>query len=187
VVSDIEGFKANIELATTGEDLARIKTSQMEAQEARVVLAKELVKQAELNLSYTRITSPVRGFVTKKKVETGQMVSKGQPIMAIVPLSLEDMWVTANFKETQITNVKAGQEVIIRVDTYPDAKIQGKVDSIMAGTGATFSLFPPENATGNFVKVVQRIPVKIVFNTENLSDMPDLRIGMSAVPIIYTR
>jgi len=187
VLSDLEGLKANIDLAATGEDQARIKTSQVEAQKAKVSLAKAMVKQAELNLSYTRITSPVRGFVTKKGVETGQMVAKGQPLMAIVPLSMEDMWITANYKETQITDVKAGQEVIIRVDTYPDAKIKGKVDSIMAGTGATFSLFPPENATGNFVKVVQRIPVKIIFNEENQSSVPVLRIGMSVVPTIYTR
>jgi len=112
------------------------------------------------------------------------MVSKGQLLMAVVPLNPEDLWITANYKETQLTRVHPGQEVRIRVDTFPDLELRGKVDSIMAGTGSVFSLFPPENATGNFVKVVQRIPVKITLDLKGHQAPPSLRIGMSAIPTI---
>jgi membrane fusion protein (multidrug efflux system) len=183
--AEIGSLKANIGLAATGEDQAKIKARQVEAQKAVVELALARLKQAELDLSYTTIVSPTDGHVTKKAVEPGLMVAKGQPIMAIVPLDPEELWITANYKETQLTHVKPGQEVIIRVDTYPGIKIKGRVDSIMAGTGAAFSLFPPENATGNFVKVVQRIPVKITFDHKDNGDLPQLRIGMSVVPTIH--
>jgi membrane fusion protein (multidrug efflux system) len=103
----------------------------------------------------------------------------------VVPLNPEDLWLTANYKETQLTRVKPGQKVAIRLDTYPGLEIKGRVHSIMAGTGSVFSLFPPENATGNFVKVVQRIPVKITFDQNELSTLPPLRIGMSVVPTIF--
>lgn len=181
--SDMEALRANVALAATGQDTAEIKARQVEAQKARVEFARTRVKQAELNLSYTTLPSPVDGYVTRKSVEPGLAVSKGQPLMAVVPLSPRTLWVTANYKETQLTHVRPGQEVILHIDTYPDLKIKGRVDSIMAGTGAVFSLFPPENATGNFVKVVQRIPVKIVFASDN-PPPPPLRIGMSVVPTI---
>jgi membrane fusion protein (multidrug efflux system) len=184
--AEVELLKANIALAATGEDQARIKARQVEAQKARVELARARVKQAELDLSYTTILSPTDGFVTKKRVEPGLLVSKGQPLMAVVPLNPEELWVTANYKETQLTHVKPGQEVIIRVDTYPGAEFRGRVESIMAGTGAAFSLFPPENATGNFVKIVQRIPVKIALDQKDKGNLPLLRIGMSVVPTIFT-
>jgi membrane fusion protein (multidrug efflux system) len=183
--AEIGSLKANIGLAATGEDQAKIKARQVEAQKAVVELAQARLKQAELDLSYTTIVSPTDGHVTKKGVEPGLMVAKGQPIMAIVPLDPEELWISANYKETQLTHVKPGQEVTIRVDTYPGVKIKGRVDSIMAGTGAAFSLFPPENATGNFVKVVQRIPVKITFDKKDNGRLPQLRIGMSVVPTIY--
>lgn len=147
-----------------------------------VVAQKEKTLEIQrLALSYTKIVSPARGYVTRKNVEAGNFVSAGQPLMTIV--GLDDVWIVANYKETQLTRVRPGQKVTIRVDTYPDKTFSGKVDSIMAGTGSVFSLFPPENATGNFVKVVQRIPVKIVL--EKASD-PDhvLRVGMSVVPTI---
>ncbi len=139
---------------------------------------------AELNRSYTKIYAPVDGFVTKRSVEVGNQVQQGLPLMAIVPL--EGTWITANYKETQLQRVKPGQKAKIRVDTYPGKTFQGKVDSIMAGTGSAFSLFPPENATGNFVKVVQRVPVKIVLD-EGTDPDHVLRVGMSVVPTIYTR
>jgi membrane fusion protein (multidrug efflux system) len=183
--AEINSLKANIGLAATGEDQAKIKARQVEAQKAVVELAQARLKQAELDLSYTTIISPTDGHVTKKRVEPGLLVSKGQPLMAVVPLNPGELWVTANYKETQLTHVKPGQEVFIRVDTYPGVKIKGRVDSIMAGTGAAFSLFPPENATGNFVKVVQRIPVKITFDRQDNGILPQLRIGMSVVPTIY--
>ena len=181
--ADMEALRANVALAATGQDTAEIKARQVEAQKARVELARAKVRQAELNLSYTTISSPGDGYVTRKSVEPGLTVSKGQPLMAVVPLSPKELWVTANYKETQLTHVRPGQEVILHIDTYPDREIKGRVDSIMAGSGAVFSLFPPENATGNFVKVVQRIPVKIVFAADNPSP-PPLRIGMSVVPTI---
>jgi membrane fusion protein (multidrug efflux system) len=141
------------------------------------------LERARLELSYTNIYSPARGYVTRSSVEVGNRVQPGQPLMSIVPL--DDIWVVANYKETQLENVRVGQPVEIAVDTYPDLTLKGRVESIMAGTGAAFSLFPPENATGTFVKVVQRIPVKIVL--ERKSDPEHvLRIGMSVVTTIDT-
>jgi membrane fusion protein, multidrug efflux system len=135
----------------------------------------------ELNMSYTKIYAPADGMVTKKNVEPGNRVQVGQPLMAIV--ALDDIWITANFKETQIEKIRPGQKVKIDVDTYSGATFDGKVDSIMAGTGAAFSLFPPENATGNYVKIVQRIPVKIVLDQKKDSSRI-LRVGMSVEPTI---
>jgi membrane fusion protein (multidrug efflux system) len=187
LTSDLSRQEANIKLAATGKDVADIKSRQVKAQNAKVDLAKARVKQAELDLSYTNIPSPTDGFITRKGVEPGLMASKGQPLMAVVPLHPEEIWVTANYKETQLTDVLPGQPVEIKVDTYPGVIIKGKVDSIMAGTGAAFSLFPPENASGNFVKVVQRIPVKITIDEDDHDSLPALRIGMSVVPTIFTR
>ncbi len=186
--AEMDGLKANVALAATGEDVAVIKARQVEAQKAKVQLARSRLKQAELDLAYTTVPSPADGYVTRKKVEPGLMVSKGQPLMAVVPLSPEELWITANYKETQLTHVHPGQEVMIKVDTFPDVNLRGKVDSIMAGTGSVFSLFPPENATGNFVKVVQRIPVKITLDLKGQQTPPSLRIGMSVIPtILVTR
>jgi len=142
-----------------------------------------LLDEARLRLEYTKIYASADGYVTRKTVEAGNQIQAGQPVMAVV--SLDDVHIIANYKETQIERVSPGQKVKIEVDTFPGKVFEGKVDSIMAATGAAFSLFPPENATGNFVKVVQRIPVKIVL--DKAAD-PDhvLRIGMSAVPTIIT-
>ena len=119
------------------------------------------------------------GFVTKKGVEPGQFVQKGQSLLAIVPRAV---WVTANFKETQLTRMRPGQPVDITVDAYPDLTFYGHVDSIQHGTGARFSLLPPENATGNYIKVVQRVPVKIVFGRSKETAHVLLAPGMSVVP-----
>jgi membrane fusion protein, multidrug efflux system len=136
------------------------------------------VQQAELNLAYTKIKAPMDGYVTNKKVATGDYLQVGQTLMALVP---PRVWVTANFKETQLRNMRPGQPATISVDAYPGLKLRGHIDSIQAGSGAAFSLLPPENATGNYVKVVQRVPVKIVFD-----EKPDaqhvLGPGMSVVP-----
>ncbi|MCB2185136.1 MAG: HlyD family secretion protein [Deltaproteobacteria bacterium] len=184
--ADLERAAAGIRLAATGEDQATIKSRQVEAQQARVALAKAQLHQAELNLEHTEIKTPIHGWVSKKNVEPGQMVSQGQPLLAVVPLNYDELWITANYKETELTNLKPGQPVDIEVDTYPGLKLKGKVHSIMAGTGAAFSLFPPENATGNFVKVVQRIPVKIVLEQPQGDAPPALRVGMSVIPTIFT-
>lgn len=139
------------------------------------------LKKAELNCGYTRIPAPSDGYITKKTVEVGNQIEDKQPLMAIVPL--DNIWVVANYKETQLEKVKPGQRVEVKVDTYPRKTFKGKVDSIMAGSGAVFSLFPPQNATGNYVKVVQRIPVKIVLE-RGTDPQHVLRIGMSVVPTI---
>lgn len=145
---------------------------------AKTAEARVDVEQARLQLSYTKVLAPTAGHVTGKKVEEGTYVNVGQPLLAVVP---EAMYVIANFKETQLTHMRPGQPVTVTVDAYPGVTFDAHVDSIQAGTGAAFSLFPPENATGNFVKVVQRVPVKIVFN-----EPPDpnhrLVLGMSVQP-----
>ncbi|HVN23724.1 MAG TPA: HlyD family secretion protein [Syntrophorhabdales bacterium] len=150
-------------------------------QRAQIKNKEAMLAQADLNRSYTRILAPVDGYVTKKSVETGNQVSVGMPLLAVVPL--DDIWVVANYKETQLKNVRRGQQVSIKADMYSDRKFKGVVDSVMAGTGTVFSLFPPENATGNYVKVVQRIPVKILLDKESNRDHV-LRVGMSVVPTI---
>jgi membrane fusion protein (multidrug efflux system) len=143
-------------------------------------LAEKKVAAAELDLGDTRIKAPADGQVARKGVEPGSFVQVGQPLMALVT---PDVWVTANFKETQLTRVRPGQKVRIEVDAFPGRTYHGHVDSVQRGTGARFSLFPPENATGNFVKVVQRVPVKIVFD-EPPEALLGLAPGMSAVPTI---
>jgi membrane fusion protein, multidrug efflux system len=139
---------------------------------------------AQLNYGYTKIYAPSDGYISKKSVELGNQVKAGQPLMAVV--SLDDIYIAANYKETQLEKIRPGQKVKIKVDTYPGKRFSGKVESIMAGTGAVFSLFPPENATGNYVKVVQRIPVKIVLD-KNTDPDHVLRIGMSVVPTILIK
>lgn len=186
ILADIKRLRSAIVLAETGEEQAVIQTREASAQKAKAELARQKVRQAELNLSYTRIVSPVAGHVTKKQIESGRLVAAGQALMTIVPLEPTQLWVTANFKETQLKDVRPGQKVSIDVDTYPDQPLTGVVESIMAGTGSVFSLFPTENASGNYVKIVQRIPVKIVFDVDKAA-LPPLRLGMSVVPTIHTR
>ena len=147
--------------------------SQVEAARARRV-------QARLNLSYTKIVAPADGVVTKKSVEPGMFVEQGQALLAIV---LPGRWVIANMKETQMTHIHPGLKVTIRIDAYPGVVFHGHVDSIQQGTGSRFSLLPAENATGNYIKVVQRVPVKIVFDGPLDSRKP-LELGMSVVPTI---
>jgi len=157
--------------------------SGLSTQEAQIRQRDAALKGAELNLDYTKIYAPTDGYITKRTTEVGNQIQTGQPLMAVVPLAQEDIWITANYKETQLEKVKPGQKVEIEVDTYPGKVFYGKVDSIMSGTGSAFSLFPPENATGSYVKIVQRIPVKIVLD-QGTDPAHSLRIGMSVVPTI---
>jgi membrane fusion protein (multidrug efflux system) len=172
-------------LAAANTGPQQIASSEAQAQTASASLEQlqAAVAQAELDLSYTKLYAPDDGRVTNKSVEEGALVQSGQALMAIVP---GDVWVTANFKENQIGAMRPGQPVDINVDAYPDKVFKGHVDSIQAGTGARFSLLPPENATGNYVKVVQRVPVKIVFD-----EAPDpkhlLAPGMSVEPEVKIR
>src|SRR6266550_5253023 len=152
--------------------------------DARVGAARAARDQAALNLSYTRITAPSSGVVSKKTVEVGQLVQAGQPLMSVV--TLDDIWVTANLKETQTANVAPGGAADITVDAYPGRHFAGHVESISPATGARFSLLPPDNATGNFTKVVQRIPVRIRLDGANDPVHP-LRPGMSVNVTISTR
>ncbi len=138
------------------------------------------VRAAELDLSYTRLSAPTNGFVTRKAVHPGEYVQVGQRLLAVVPTNL---WVVANFKETQLNHIQPGFTVRIPVDAYPEHDLAGHVDSIQSGTGARFSLLPPENAVGNYVKVVQRVPVKIVIN-KLPEDVATLGPGMSVVPSV---
>jgi membrane fusion protein (multidrug efflux system) len=142
------------------------------------------VEQARLNLDYTVVRAPVSGVVSMKSVEVGQIVQPGQPLLALVPF--EDIWVKANFKENQLKDMRSGQSAEVSVDAFGGRTYRGHVESISAATAARFSLLPPENATGNYVKVVQRVPVKIVFekgqDPEHL-----LRPGLSVVPTVLTR
>jgi membrane fusion protein (multidrug efflux system) len=183
--------KERYEKTKTGYDvtLAEVKASREQmrqtessvASQASSVTAKEArLKTEQLNVGYTMIYAPADGRITKKNVEKGNQVQPGQPLMAVVPL--DDVWVVANYKETQLKKVRPGQKVKIKVDTYSGEMFTGKVDSIMAGTGSAFSLFPPENATGNYVKVVQRVPVKIVLDRKDMAGI--LRVGMSVVPTV---
>jgi membrane fusion protein (multidrug efflux system) len=157
--------------------------AEAEATKAQGELARQRLDAAQLDLSYTRIASPIAGKVTRKAVELRSYIRVGQPLMSIVP---NQVWVTANFKETQLTRMRAGQKVAIHIDAYPGRDFPGHVDSLQAGTGARFSLLPPENATGNYVKVVQRVPVKIVFD-DAPEALPPLSPGMSVVPAVDLR
>jgi len=151
--------------------------------DAQVLRYKAALDQAQLNFGYTTIVAPVDGIVGKRSVQVGQNVSPGQDLMAIVPL--RDIWVTANFKETQLAHMQPGQPVKVKVDTYGGRKWDAHVTSIGGATGAKYSLLPPENATGNYVKVVQRIPVRIDFDNNDKPDFNQdglLRPGMSVVP-----
>jgi membrane fusion protein (multidrug efflux system) len=153
---------------------------QVAAAQAKASQAKAAFDQAQLNLSYTRIYAPQSGRIANKALEAGEYIRVGQPLMVIVP---QEVWVIANFKETQLKYMKPGQQVKIKVDAYPQRTFKGHIDSIQAGTGAVFSLLPPENATGNFIKIVQRVPVKIVFD-EDPNEMKMLSPGMSVMPVV---
>jgi membrane fusion protein (multidrug efflux system) len=146
---------------------------------------KAALDQAELNLQYTKVTAPVSGAVSNRTVEVGQNVQPGQVMMMIIPLDEANLWVTANFKETQLRNIRQGQAAEIEVDATGKT-YKGHVDSIAGASGDRFSLLPAENATGNYVKVVQRIPIKIVFDNGELKQH-ELRPGMSAEPKVWIK
>jgi membrane fusion protein, multidrug efflux system len=150
---------------------------------AQLDRARAVEQQAELNLSYTKITAPVDGTVGARTLRVGQFVQAGTQLMAVVPL--DRVYVVANFKETQLTHVRNGQPVVLKVDGFHDTRLKGHVDSVSPASGLEFALLPPDNATGNFTKIVQRVPVKIVLDDHRLSGL--LRPGMSAEPTIDTK
>jgi membrane fusion protein, multidrug efflux system len=176
--------------AQANRDYADTAPKQMQVTRARAAAAlaeaqqkKADLDQAKLNLDYTKVVAPVNGIVSNRTVEVGQNVAPGQELLKVIPL--EDVWITANFKETQLRNMKVGQPVDVEVDANGKT-YHGKVDSIAGASGARFSLLPPENATGNYVKVVQRIPVKIVLDPGSNNDH-ELRPGMSVTPKVQIR
>ena len=171
--SQAKAAAADVNLSEAGVDTANAAVQQAEAR----------LRQAELNLSYTQVTAPADGRVTRRVVEQGAYIQPGQSLMAIVP---RHYWVIANFKEIQLTHMRPGQPVEVAVDAYPGHTFKGQVESIQSGAGARFSLFPPENATGNYIKVVQRVPVKIL-----LDELPGYELalgpGMSVVPKVRVK
>lgn len=183
--SQVERAQANVgeaqgrlAAANSAPQQVAVSKAQAETATAEVASARAAVEKAELALSYTKVYAPEAGRITRKSIEEGAFVQIGQVLMAIVP---DQFWVTANFKETQLANMQPGQEAEIRIDAYPGKVFKGHVDSIQRGAGSRFSLLPPENASGNYVKVVQRVPVKIVFDENPGSQFP-LGPGMSAEP-----
>jgi membrane fusion protein (multidrug efflux system) len=176
--------EAALQNARTAPEQVAQTRARADVARAQVKQAQAALEQAELNLQYATVRSPVRGVVSRKSVEVGQVIQPGQALMAIIPL--EHVWVTANFKETQLRDMRPGQRATLKVDAYGGREYKGRVDSIAAATGARFSLLPPENATGNFVKVVQRVPVKIVLD-EGQDQERLLRPGLSVVPTVYTK
>ena len=188
--AQLEAAKARVSMAEAGvasahADVKRVamRSADAQAKLAKVEQSRAQLAAAELNLSYCNIVAQVDGVVTHKQVEDGQIVQQGQGLMVIVPL--QDVWVTANFKETQLRKMRPGQKAYVEVDTYGKT-FPGHVDSIAGATGAVVSLLPPENATGNFVKVVQRIPVKIVLDPIP-ADVAILRPGMNVDATVITK
>lgn len=172
----MDTYKANLETAQSQFDVAKQKAessklqyqtalSQVKVAEAFVLQKLNDVEFSKLQMSYVRIYSPVAGFISKSSIQPGQLIQAGQPLMSVVQNN--DIWVTANFKETQLESIKIGSEVDIHVDAYPNLEVKGTVESMGGATGAKFSLIPPDNASGNYVKVVQRIPVRIKINHTN--------------------
>lgn len=192
VTIDAEDLKLTVEAATAQKDAADAQLEEVKAAgaagavkrkeaDAAVQLAEVRVEQAQLALSKAEVTAPVSGRVTHRMVAEGDTVRAGQPLVAIVG---ERSWVVANLKETQLARVKVGDAVEVEVDAYPELKLKGHVDSVQAGAGQSFSLLPPENASGNFVKVVQRVPVKVVLDT---APARELSPGLSARVRIHVR
>jgi len=182
--SQVNESTGRLQDAEAAPERIAVSESQVGTSAASIEQAEAAVHQAELDLSYTKIYAPEDGFVTKKVVEEGQLVQPGAALMA---LSLsEDFWVVANFKETQLELMRVGQPVDIEVDAYPSETFHGKIDSFQVGTGSRFSVLPAENATGNYVKVVQRVPVKITFD-EKPDNVHLLAPGMSVEPSVKVR
>lgn len=185
--SDLNRMKRLSMQARSQEQLEQASSEAQKSQavieqlQAHVMEAQADLAQSEKDLADTKIIAPMDGYITKRGVERGNYIQPGQQLASLVGTEL---WVVANFKETQLKRIKTGDAVDIEVDAFPDKKITGTVDSIQSGTGAYFSAFPPENATGNYVKIVQRVPVKIVFDSppENIH----LGLGMSVTPVVHT-
>ncbi|NHO32485.1 HlyD family secretion protein [Acetobacter fallax] len=174
--------QAQVEIAAPVIPNVSNAKAMVSGQESQLANARAQLVRAELNLQWTEIRAPHDGWISQRNVEAGRYVSTGQSLFSIVE---PEVWVIANYKETQITSMRPGQVVDISVDAYPSHELHGHVDSLQKGTGATFSAFPPENATGNYVKIVQRVPVKIRIDSGLDPEVP-LALGLSVVPVVHT-
>jgi membrane fusion protein (multidrug efflux system) len=185
VKADLETAQASFDLANQKYESAKVqyKTSQnqLKVAEANADLRKKEINVAKLQVSYTKIYAPVSGVVSKKTVQEGQLIQAGQPLMSLVESN--EIWVTANYKETQLEGMNVGNDVLVKVDAFPDIDFKGKVESLGGATGAKFSLIPPDNASGNFVKVVQRVSVRIALDSSpNVTSL--LKPGLSVQAIV---
>ncbi|MDW8848026.1 HlyD family secretion protein [Erwinia sp. MMLR14_017] len=176
--AELESAKAQVEVASQIQLQIRQQETNVEARQQQVAQAQAQLNTANLNLSYTQVRAPYDGFVTKRNVQVGTLVQAGSSLFSLVS---PDVWITANFKESQLERMNPGDKVEITVDAWPDMKLEGHVDSIQMGSGSRFSAFPSENATGNYVKIVQRVPVKIVVD-KGLDPNKPLPLGLSVEP-----
>jgi membrane fusion protein (multidrug efflux system) len=175
-------YKANLAAVNVAEENVKVAHAQEEAARAQTEAARAQVQSDELQLSYCTIVAPVSGRIAEKTVQTGNRVSVGQDLMAVVE---DNVWIEANLKETQLERVRVGQPVDITIDALPHYRLNGRVDSLQPGTGSNFALLPPDNATGNFIKIVQRVPVKILFDPESIKAVRDKIVpGLSAEPSV---
>ncbi|MEB5970696.1 HlyD family secretion protein [Pantoea dispersa] len=176
--AQLQSAKAQVEVASQVQLQIRQQETNVEARQQQVEQARAQLNTAELNLSYTEVRAPYDGFVTKRNVQPGTLVQAGSALFSLVS---PDIWITANFKESQLARMNPGDKVEISVDAWPDMKLEGHVDSVQMGSGSRFSTFPAENATGNYVKIVQRVPVKIVID-KGLDPNHPLPLGLSVEP-----
>ena len=180
--TSVATYKANLAAVNVASENVKVAHAQEEAARAQAEAALAQVKNSELQLSYCTIVAPVSGRIAEKTVQTGNRVSVGQALMAVVE---DNVWILANLKETQLERVRVGQPVEIKIDALPHYRFTGRVDSLQPGSGSNFALLPPDNATGNFIKIVQRVPVKILFDPESIKAVRDKIVpGLSAVPSI---
>jgi membrane fusion protein, multidrug efflux system len=180
--TNLASYKASEAAVTVAKENLKVAQAQQQAASAQVEAAQAQVQNAELQLSYCTVVAPVSGRIAQKTVQTGNRVSVGQALMAVVE---DDVWILANLKETQLERVHVGQPVDIKIDALPHYRFKGRVDSLQPGSGSNFALLPPDNATGNFIKIVQRVPVKILFDPESIKGFQDKIVaGLSAQPSI---
>jgi len=180
--TSIATYKANLAAVNVARENLKVTHAQEGAARAQAEAALAQVRNSELQLSYCTIVAPVSGRIAEKTVQTGNRVSVGQALMAVVE---DNVWILANLKETQLERVRVGQPVEIKIDALPHYRFSGRVDSLQPGTGSNFALLPPDNATGNFIKIVQRVPVKILFDPESIKTVREKIVpGQSAVPSI---
>jgi membrane fusion protein, multidrug efflux system len=180
--TNLASYKASQAAVTVAQENLKVAQAQQQAASAQVDAAQAQVQNAELQLSYCTIVAPVFGRIAQRTIQTGNRVSVGQALMAVVE---DNVWILANLKETQLERVRVGQPVDVKIDALPHYRFKGRVDSLQPGSGTNFALLPPDNATGNFIKIVQRVPVKILFDPESIKPVRDKIVaGLSAVPSI---